>query len=151
MGKINIIICTNIHCQGSKINFLEIKEVLEKDGYEVVLHSNFCDEIKRGFYPSPFNNCKLPTVFAGCSPCVMEGKLKKLLNCPVEIVNIREQCAWIYNNVEEVNKTCQNKIFFGIKQVKYARIESQPENVLGKKLKGYISLMEKYGPNPFKM
>jgi len=117
--NVNLLICNYEKCLAGKIDVSKIKETFEKRGCEVIVHNNFCEEICKNLEIKLFHNPLKPTVFAGCSPCVMENKLRHLFPAPLDIANIREQCAWICDNIETATALCKEIIKLAVNQVKY--------------------------------
>lgn len=134
-----------------KLDMEDIKTYFKSKGHEVSLISNFCDEIKKESFQSPFSRPERPTVFAGCSPLVMENRIKVIFKVPVEIANIREQCAWANANSEIINIKCREIISQAIERVKFSKPFSFSKDNFCRKISGYLSEIEKIGPNPFKM
>lgn len=148
---INLLICNYEKCLVGKIDVCKIKEIFEKERCEVIIHNNFCEEVAKNLEIKLFDNPQNPTVFAGCSPCVMENKLKYLFPASLEVANIREQCAWICDSVETATGLCKDIIKSAVSQVKYSEKPGNPQNILGNIIEEYVSIIENYGPNPFKM
>lgn len=148
---INLLICSYEKCLDNKIDISKIKESFEKHGCEVVVHHNFCEEAGKNLKIELFSSPQKPTVFAGCSPSVMEKKLKFLFDAPLEVANIREQCAWSCDNIKDATNLCKEIINLAVNQVKYCRKSGKRDNVLGNTIEEYVLLIENYGPNPFKM
>ncbi|MBZ4687523.1 MAG: CoB--CoM heterodisulfide reductase subunit [Clostridiales bacterium] len=152
MQKVNILICGHKECLGDKMDLPGIKKHFQKKGHRVIIHSNFCDEIRdTKEFVLPFGDSVNPVVFAGCSPLVMERRIKALFDVPVEIANIREQCAWVYEKSDIADKHCIDIIELAISNVKYTRQFTHPSNILSERLAKYVSLIEEFGPNPFKI
>lgn len=148
--KTNIIICAGKECLGDMLDLPRIKQYFENNGHEVFIHDNFCREINSLQFNSPFTEPERPTVFAGCSPLGMESRIKLLFNAPLEIANIREQCAWSCTDRETANRRCRMVITSAVEQVPYTPVFKPPANVLAEKLAEYNTAIDKMGPNPFK-
>jgi len=149
--KTNILICAKKECLGDIIDFPQIKKYFESKRHEVIIHENFCLEINNLKFISPFNVPERPTVFAGCSPLVMENRIKTLFDAPVEIANIREQCSWACEEPDIATKLCKEIIYLAVNQIVYTKRYNPPDNVLKQKLAEYESVIKKIGPNPFKL
>lgn len=149
--KANILICAGKECIGKALNLPRIKQYFENNGHAVFIHDDFCREINKFAFASPFTDPLRPTVFAGCSPLGMENRIKMLFNAPLEIANIREQCTWSCTDPDEANRLCRTMIASAVEQVPYVPVFKPPANVLAEKFADYSAAIEKMGSNPFKV
>lgn len=148
--KANILICARPECLGETLDLPRLKQYFVNNGHEVLIHDNFCAEISNLKLTASFKDPGRPVVFAGCSPLGMENRIKMLFPAPLEVANIREQCAWTWLDAETVNRRCREIIRSAARQVAYTPAFKAPPNILKEQLAAYEAELEKIGPNPFK-
>ncbi|NOY10718.1 MAG: CoB--CoM heterodisulfide reductase iron-sulfur subunit A family protein [Archaeoglobi archaeon] len=121
MGKgVFICHCGNNIAENVDINYLKEK-IAELDDVDFVLdHLFLCSQDAKELIMEMENKADM-LVLASCSPENHEAYFSGFISKPFIIVNLREQCSWVHDDVERATKKAESLILAGIEKVEGIR------------------------------
>ncbi len=126
--RIGVVLCTCGNCLSSKIDFDSLKKYAESlpGVAKVIVTKDFCKSPEK--QASEFKGKVDALIFGGCSERSSlqfnEDRIEKLMvslgldPAAWETVNLREQCFYIHDNLEQINRKAKDMLLMAYEKVK---------------------------------